>query len=40
MHLTTEDFPSTPVEYEPFKLSDDLKRYKEFLAEQTKELKQ
>lgn len=33
MHLTSEDFPSKPVEYEPFKLSDDLKRYKEFLAE-------
>jgi len=33
MHLTAEEFPSKPIEYEPFKLSDDLKRYKEFLAE-------
>ena len=40
LHLTKEDYPCTQkVEFENFKISDDLLRYKNFLAEQTAELK-
>ena len=38
-NLTEREFPSEPVIFETFKISDDLLRYKAFLAEQTKELK-
>lgn len=38
-HTTENRFPSEPVEFEPFQISDDLQRYKAFLADQTKELK-
>lgn len=38
-HLTDNRFPSESIEFEPFQISDDLQRYKAFLADQTKELK-
>lgn len=38
-HLTEARFPSESIEFEPFQISDDLQRYKAFLADQTKELK-
>lgn len=40
MHMTEDEFPSKEVQFEPFQISDDLQRYKQFLAEQTKELKE
>lgn len=38
-HLSDNRFPSENIEFEPFQISDDLQRYKAFLADQTKELK-
>ena len=32
-HTTENRFPNEPVEFEPFQISDDLQRYKAFLAE-------
>jgi hypothetical protein len=39
MNLTETELPNKPIEYEQVEISEDLQRYKEFLAEQTKELK-
>jgi phosphopantothenate synthetase len=38
-HVTQSVFPTEDIQFEPFVISDDLLRYKQFLAEQTKELK-
>jgi hypothetical protein len=40
MNKTTQEYPChEKVSYSPYVISDDLLRYKNFLAEQTKELK-
>jgi hypothetical protein len=39
-HQSTTAFPKDPVVFEEFKLSDDLRNYKEFLATKTKNLKE
>jgi hypothetical protein len=38
-NATTHKIPKEEVTFEEFKLSEDLKNYKEFLAKQTKDLK-
>ena len=38
-HITENEFPNKTIEFEQLEISEDLQRYKEFLAEQTKELK-
>jgi hypothetical protein len=32
-HLSQTEFPTEEIKYEPFVISDDLLRYKQFLAE-------
>ena len=39
INVSQSKYPSEPVTFELFQISDDLLRYKKFLAEQTKELK-
>lgn len=38
-HITENEFPNKTIVFEQLEISEDLQRYKEFLAEQTQELK-